>query len=118
VAFDNDESIAKIRNDNKQNMSTPEQTPEYYIMVCVEKPPIELPAPASWLWLTLTDEIERNPTRFAGFEKLCENVWLFPEKTHLRIALTFLSFCQQIGDGRLRAGCKAYKILGKPEPWG
>jgi hypothetical protein len=97
-------------------MSTPQEEPQDYILVCVEKPTVEEHSPATWLWLTVTSEIEQNPTRFAGFEKLCENEWLFPEGTHLEKARDFVAFCQRIGDGRMV--CRAYKIHGKPEPLG
>jgi hypothetical protein len=96
-------------------MNIPQQEPEDYILVCVQKPTVEDPFPATRLWQTLTIEINSNPTRFAGFENLCENVWMFPEKTHRKTALDFLAYCKALGDRRMV--CTAYKIHGKPEVW-
>jgi hypothetical protein len=94
-------------------MSTPQTEAENYILVCVEKPTTEPFAPVTWKWLTLTNELTSNPSRFAGFERLCENEFLFPEKTHLLVAMRFVYYCRMVGDSGLN--CKAYKILGKPE---
>jgi hypothetical protein len=108
-----DGETATSQNENTHNMNTLEQESQNYILVCVEKPTAEGTFPATHLWLTLTNEINNNPTRFAGFEKLGENEFLFPEKTHLRTALNFLDFCRRLGDSRLV--CKAYRIHGMPE---
>jgi hypothetical protein len=96
-------------------MNTPKTEPEDYILVCVEKLTVESPPPATWLWLTVTNEIRDNPARFAGFEHLGENEWLWPAATHEKTALDFLRYCRSIGDGRMVA--RAYRIHGKPEPW-
>jgi hypothetical protein len=94
-------------------MNTPKEEPQNYILVCVEKPNIEPHAPLTWKWLTLTNEITKIPSRFAGFERLCENEFLYSEKTHLLTAMQFVDYCRRVGDSGLN--CKAYRILGKPE---
>ena len=107
------EVTAKSSGDTKNNMRTPQQEPERYILVCVEKPTTEGSFPAIAKWLTLTNEIAKMPPQFSGFEKLCENEFLFPEKTHTKMAIEFLVFCRRTG-----LVCQGYRIFGKPEDAG